>query len=95
MRTQLLKALTLIVAVGFIVGATVAAGGDKSKKANVKPAPEAKADAGQKAPPPTFLPGTKAAMPMHLEEPAPNAAPQPAPQKALPQQAAPTQQATP
>ncbi|MEW5738499.1 MAG: hypothetical protein AB1938_06205 [Myxococcota bacterium] len=102
MRTHLLKALTLVVALGFVIGATVAAGSDKSRKTNAKPTPEAKADAGAKPATPTFLPATKAAMPMHFEEPAPSPAqaqqpqkPKPAAQPAPQPQAAPTQQATP
>lgn len=85
MRQRLLKAATLVVAVGFLVGATLAAGQGKPKKA--KPA-KVTADGGAPAPDPTFLPATKAAMPMHFDEAPKPAEPKPAPQQA-PQQAAP------
>lgn len=72
MRNTILKAATLIVAIGFVVGATIAAGGAPSKNA-ATPA-DAKADAGSK---PKFLPATKAGPALDLEEkpPAPEAKP--------------------
>jgi hypothetical protein len=93
MRTRLLKAATLVVAVGFLVGATIAAGQAQPKNAKAKQT-EAKPDAGEKPATPTFLPATKAAMPMHFDEAPKPAEAKPAPKQA-PQQAAPTQQATP
>jgi len=93
MRTRLLKAATLVVALGFLVGATIAAGSDK-KSARPKPA-EVKPDAGQAPAPPTFLPATKAAMPMHFDEPPAQAKKKDEAPKQAPQQAAPAPQATP
>jgi len=46
MRNRVIKAATLVVALGFIALAAVAAGGGKKKSAPVKPAPVAGADAG-------------------------------------------------
>lgn len=69
MRNTILKAATLIVAIAFVVGATIAAGGAPSKNNTAKPA-EVKADAGSSKP--KFLPATKAGPALELEDaPAP------------------------
>jgi hypothetical protein len=93
MRQRLLKAATLVVALGFLVGATIAAGQGKPKNTKAKQV-KVTPDGGAPAPAPTFLPATKAAMPMHFDEAPKPAEPKPTPQPA-PQQAAPPQQATP